>query len=345
MHQCLTCFKTFSSNQMLKYHTVNKVCLQHGKNVSCVFCSKLYKTKYTFLRHLNKKHMKKKVNLSKNPLQKPPISLQNPPISLQKPPISLQNPPNLLQNPPNLLQNPPISLQNPPISLQNPPISLQKKEQNKQDKQNKLKCIYCYKNFTRKDNLKRHIKHRCKKRDIKIINNNEITNNKKNNITTNINNNNNILNNISNNTYNVTINNFGREKMDSISDKDIFRCINKCYEGVPELFKLIHIDTPENRNLYLTNIKNPYIFTYNNNKWEIDELNKILDCIKKDKKDIIEEYIENNNNKFKQYKIKNIYKMLKDYNEGHLEKRYNCKLKLILLNNKDILKNTYEGKL
>ena len=59
-HNCKKCLKIFSSKQMLKYHTSNNVCLNDDKKVSCVFCLKSYKNKYTFLQHLNKKHLKKK---------------------------------------------------------------------------------------------------------------------------------------------------------------------------------------------------------------------------------------------------------------------------------------------
>ena len=117
-----------------------------------------------------------------------------------------------------------------------------------------------------------------------------------------------------------------------------------CFEGIPALFKLIHIDTPENQNLYLTHIKNPYIYTYVENEWQLNNLNNVLDTVQKEKKGLIEEYIENNNDKFKKYKIKNINNMLKAYNNGELDKRYNSKLKLILINNKDVLKQSYENK-
>ena len=269
MFKCKKCSSTFSSKQMLNYHIDNNVCAREDKKFSCIFCNKSYKTKYTFLRHLNKKHKKKSSHL----------------LNPQK---------------------------------------------------NDLECEYCNKVFTRKDNLNRHIKNYCKKA--------RTANNIINNTTNNINTTNNTINNNCNNTYNITINNFGKESLESISDKDIFKCVNKCYNGIPALFKLIHIDTPENQNLYLTNIKNPYIYIYNDNKWILNELREILDYIQKEKKGMIEEYMEKNNNKFKTYKIRNINKMLEDYKKGNLEKRYNSKLKLLLINNKDILKRAYEGK-
>ena len=263
MYKCNNCKSIFSSKQTLDYHLINNVCDEDLKIFKCIFCSKSYKTKYTFLRHLNSKH-RTKINIHKNE---------------------------------NIL----------------------------------LKCESCNKIFTRKDNLKRHIKLYCKN----INNSNNIIQTTNNTIINNINTTNNITN-------NITINNFGRENLKGISDNDIFKCINMCYEGIPALFKLIHIDTLENQNLYLTNIKNPYIYVYSNNKWELDELNKTLFYIQNEKKGIIEDYIENNKDKFKDYKIKNINKMLNQQKQGELENKYNSKLKLILINNKNLLKDSYE---
>ena len=266
--KCNKCKSKFSSNQMLNYHIDNNVCNDNSKPFKCLFCSKRYKTKFTFLRHLNSKHPKK-ITINKN-IIKPMI------------------------------------------------------------------CQNCNKKFTRKYNLDRHIKKYCKKSNINNTTNNIINNT--NNTTNNIN-----SHNTTNITNNITINNFGRESLEGISDNDIFKCVNMCYEGIPALFKLIHIDKPENQNLYLTNIQNPYIYIYSGNKWKLSEIKKILNYIQKDKKDIIEDYIENNNNKFKKYKIININKMINDHKEGLLEKRYNSKLKLLLINNKHKLKKSYKS--
>tara|TARA_Y100000389_G_scaffold47483_2_gene42618 strand:+ start:190 stop:1149 length:960 start_codon:yes stop_codon:yes gene_type:complete len=65
--------------------------------------------------------------------------------------------------------DPPKTLQNPPKSLQKPSDSLQKPskihiEQNGpiDNVESDLTCIYCGKEFKRKDNLKRHLDNRCK---------------------------------------------------------------------------------------------------------------------------------------------------------------------------------------
>ena len=314
MLKCKKCFKVFSSNQRLEYHTVNNVCNKYLKKFCCLFCDRKYKTKFTFLQHLNRKHKKKIYNDLTNYVKSPSQNGQNP----------SQNGQNPSQNGPKSSQIGQIPSQMAKIPSQTPSQIIL------------LNCKYCDKKFTRNDNLKRHIKSYCKNKDKYTNNSNIIINN------SNIINNKNTINNINNITINNTINNFGKEKLENISDNDIFRCINMCYGGIPALFKLIHIDTQENQNLYLTSMKNPYIYIYNNNKWNLDELNKTLFYIQNENKGIIEEYIENNKEKFKKYKIKNINKMLKEQKKGTLDDKYNSKLKLLLINNKDILKKNYE---
>lgn len=88
-------------------------------------------------------------------------------------------------------------------------------------------------------------------------------------------------------------------------------------------------------------MKDSYLYLYKNNKWEVNDLDKILQYIKDDKKDLMEEYYNKNIDKFQTYKQRNIGKMINDYNNGKLNKQYDKKLKMILVSNKDVLKNTY----
>ena len=189
-------------------------------------------------------------------------------------------------------------------------------------KKNGYVCDICNKYFCRSDSLTRHKEKYCRTKNYTTIINN--------------------INNTTNIQNNIIINNFGNENMKFIKDDEILECINRCYSCIPELFKLIHIDTPENRNLYLSNMKDSFLYLYKNNKWELNDLDKILQYIKDDKKDLMEKYFLKNINKFKSFKKKNINKMIHDYNNGKLNKQYDKTLKMILVSNKDILKQSYD---
>lgn len=303
MYKCKLCNKIFSSKQRLKYHEEKKVCNKIKKKFNCIFCSKIYNSKCTFLRHLNKKHPKKNIN-----------------------------------------------------NIEDESIN---------------ECKYCGKIFSRRDSLNRHISRYCKKKDDIDISENRLIE-MKNSIIQNVKDNNintsdlidkildmkirndkllktktiNITNNVQNihniqTTNNIIINNFGSENIKNIKEEQILNCINRCYSCIPELFKLIHINTPENRNLYLSSMKDSYLYLYKDNKWEVNDLDKILKYIKDNKRDIMEEYYNKNIGKFGTTKQKNINNMINDYNNGKLDKQYNKRIKMILVSNKEMLKKSY----
>ena len=68
MHnKCYKCNCKFTTNQSLKYHIKNNVCVKIKKKFSCMFCSKSYKYNHGLLKHLNNKHLNNKhVNRMKN---------------------------------------------------------------------------------------------------------------------------------------------------------------------------------------------------------------------------------------------------------------------------------------
>ena len=53
------------------------------------------------------------------------------------------------------------------------------------------------------------------------------------------------------------------------------------------------------------------------------------------------EYYNKNIDKFGSNKQKNINNMIKDYNNGKLDKQYNKRIKMILVSNKEVLKKLY----
>ncbi len=132
-------------------------------------------------------------------------------------------------------------------------------------------------------NLKNEIK--ILKKSNKAINNNNINSNSNN--TTN-----------SNNTVNnIVLVNYGNEDMSKIDKEKLLSCITRGpYQSTVRLTDALHFDPdhPENHNVYISNIHNKYAMEYKNNQWNIVTKSELIDKIYRNKKD----YIEENLNEF-----------------------------------------------
>jgi hypothetical protein len=94
--------------------------------------------------------------------------------------------------------------------------------------------------------------------------------------------NNNNTNTNSNNTLNITINNFGKEKMEHISPEFIEKCIRMgSHSSVYEIFKKISLDpeVPENHNVRVYSERKQQMCVYKDNRWTLQDKNATLNEI------------------------------------------------------------------
>tara|TARA_B110001452_G_scaffold225680_1_gene199728 strand:- start:99 stop:1013 length:915 start_codon:yes stop_codon:yes gene_type:complete len=239
-----------------------------------------------------------------------------------------------------------------------PSKKLKKTQKNVVNKQ----CSYCCKEFSRIDNLNRHLK-KCKikkaneketnkseKNKIEILekhntellkaveklliecsNNNKTTNNTNNHHNTN-----------SNNTIHntININNYGEEDTKYITQQFIVDLLkNKPFKAIPEMIKHTYFNKehPENQNIRITNKKEPYVKIMKDNKWELqDRKNTITDLIDKQHIKISDEKVEKkiDHQCTTQEKI-NIVRcndMYMEEEEDYMKRLYN-ESELVMLNN------------
>ncbi len=188
------------------------------------------------------------------------------------------------QVPPETLQDPPENLQNPPKNLQDPPVNTI------------FCCEFCKQTFKRKDNLKRHLDNRCKKKlehdindesdsdkDIRKENkelkkeieelkkmfyefqkNNKI--NTQNNIETQ---NNNTTNNTQNNNINIILPHGEELKKVELGDVLDQMLTYDFHKMVPNLVKHIYLnkDKPENQNFVVNDMARNKCQYYDGKKW------------------------------------------------------------------------------
>ena len=121
------------------------------------------------------------------------------------------------------------------------------------------------------------------------------SNNNNNNTTNTINNNNNINN-------NITINAFGNENLDSITDKKKVSILNTYFCSLNAL-KTIHYDIPENCNFFLSNKRDrKYMQVFNGKECIYEDSNKFKDKLSSNIMNKLEEWFELHEEKFKKTK-------------------------------------------
>ena len=241
-------------------------------------------------------------------------------------------------------------------SLICPSKKLQKPQKNVVNKQ----CSYCCKEFSRIDNLNRHLK-TCKMKNNVLSENKELRetveklliecsemknllkNTTEKSITShsmsNSNNNTN-SNNTNNNNNTIIINNYGEEDTKYITSDFILKLLkNKPFKAIPEMIKHTHFNKehPENQNIKITNKKEPYVKIMKDNKWEFqDRKNTITDLIDKQHIKIsdekVEEQIERQCTSQEKINIIRCNEKYEEEEEDYMKRLYN-ESELVMLNN------------
>ena len=119
-------------------------------------------------------------------------------------------------------------------------------------------------------------------------------------------------------------------------------CIERCLRCIPQLIEIIHFDpkTPNNHNIYISNIKNNYAMLYNGEKWILADRDSVINNLIDDKEQMVVEKLEEweeigSINYPKAMERFNRYLNLKE-NDQHLNMMKN-EIKLLLFNNRDMV--------
>lgn len=152
-------------------------------------------------------------------------------------------------------------------------------------------CLYCYKNLSRLDSLKRHHKI-CKMKEKKekdIIEENielkktlmEYKNQP------------NITNNTINNINNIVINNYGNENLSYVKESELTKYVKNLPPGLLKFIEKVHFNPkhPENNNLRITNRKDNFIQIRKKNKWLLEDKNEIINNLLIDKYQYLEQHL------------------------------------------------------
>ena len=162
-----------------------------------------------------------------------------------------------------------VKTQKDPIKTQKDPVFL---------------CHFCDSKFSTYAHKRRHELHRCKENASIMANKiKKLESEKKKlekkiekmldkvgtiNNTTNNNNTNNI----------IVVNNYGKENTDYLTFDKIKKLLDRPYDSVQELIKMLHfdVDHPENHNVKITNKKEPYALVWNDPIWELRKKKSVV---------------------------------------------------------------------
>ena len=196
------------------------------------------------------------------------------------------------------------------------PESLDKK------KKKIYKCKYCDKQFNTRQSKSRHEKESCPTKHTK----------------------NQLLKKLQEKQMNALFDTLPYENTNRqfLTDDMISSCMERQNRCVPEIIKLVHfnIDYPENRNLYIRNIKTGYIIAYDGQDWVLKDNNDMLDKIISDNENFMHtKFMEwyDDNTKKKKYKkaLAKFTKYLNNSSNENLIKNVKNELKIMLYNIKN----------
>ena len=283
----------------------------------CEVCNFSTKLKSNFQRHLEtSKHKKRIIENDNNSLLITKKRIKNPP----KPSKNLQN------------------------SLQNPP-----------ENDKVYGCKFCGKEFSRKDNLRRHIDNRCKSasenvnyKKMFLEMKNELIKEKQEfkkqicllleKVGSTTNTTHNTTNNTTNITQNIQLNSYGSENMKHITDTLKNQMLKIPYCMIPKMIEAVHFndDMPENKNISMSNVRDNKVKIFSNNKWIYRDKDETINDLVEGKYFILENHYENDKDKFNKEEQEHIDKFKDSFDEG--DKSFVEKIKkdceLLLINNR-----------
>ncbi|VBB18700.1 hypothetical protein YASMINEVIRUS_1232 [Yasminevirus sp. GU-2018] len=231
-------------------------------------------------------------------------------------------------------------------------------------------CKFCGKQFTTATNMYRHVNHTCrikknedKNRDeiydrlLKLEKENqllkqEVSDIKRTvkvtkNVTHNTNNTKNITNNINRGTINnIVVVGYGHEDLTKLEKSELLKILQNGYYSTLKLTEVVHFNPkhPEYHNVYISNIKDKYAMMFDGNKWTLTTKEELINKIYDDKKNYIEENLEDFVESLTASRRKALDRWLETDDDDKKIREIKESIKLLLYNNKRIPLTTHKLK-
>jgi len=148
---------------------------------------------------------------------------------------------------------------------------------------------------------------------------------------------------IGDNITNITINNFGEEKF-NISVQDCEKIMSHEFDMIVKLIEYIHIIPPENRNAFIPSLKEKYAMIMRNQKWDLVDRREFINDLVISKNVMLEKLLDEYGPQFENVnpnRSRSVINYCKNDEEEYGKIKTNTNL--LLYNNKDLVKNTFEN--
>ena len=217
-------------------------------------------------------------------------------------------------------------------------------------------CKYCRKVFTTATNAYRHMNHACRikknedsKRDeiyeklLELKKENKVLKKEVNSLKKNVIKPSKITNNI--NTINngivahINLIGYGKEDLSKIDKKDILKVIQNGFDSALKLTETLHFNPkhPEYHNVYITNIKDKYAMMFDGKDWNLTMKNDLINKIYDDKKNYIEENLDEFIDSLSLSRKKALERWLTTDNDDDKIIKVKNEIKLLLYNKRNLI--------
>ena len=135
--------------------------------------------------------------------------------------------------------------------------------------------------------------------------------------------------------YNIQLLNYNQTDYSHLTDHDYVNCIKDCNSCVKSLIQKVHFNEkkPENKNIYISNIKGDYAMIFTGHKWQIVNKQTQIDDLYDYNEVILENWYEEYKDKYPKI-IESFQKYLKNKDEDDVINKVKDDILVLLYNNR-----------
>lgn len=137
----------------------------------------------------------------------------------------------------------------------------------------------------------------------------------------------------------IKINDYEKEKYPLLATEQWCELFDTEYDIVINYIRMTYIDVETNRNIYVPDPSNKYVKVFQNGRWELIDRKKLINKIITNITDRIENIVNKHKKDFKDLNLDMVHYALQ---RSKSDDEFKTKALLLLHNNSDIVKKTYE---